>query len=474
MWKSKIYKWHKIIGITTAIPVFFWCISGLMHPFMSHWFKPEIPNTFIKKPPLNTKLFQLPLKSVLNQNKLTTFQNAHTLVVNNEGFYQVETKNENWKYFNAKTGKEWENGDKKYAEFLARYFLADNKSKLISIQRQTSFDQHYKYINRLLPVWKLKFDRPDGMEIYIETSYSRLATFNTTARKAFITIFDVFHNWGFLSYIGNNTIRICVMLLFLGIITLSALSGILVYGFMWKRFAPVQKDKPKTIYRKYHRSIGISVAFVTLTFAFSGGYHALTKWEPNVLPQQIVRNNIQTNQLGDSTLHNLSQNCVSVAFVKMNDQLFEQQITLDDNYAENKRYFNVKTGKELHEGDVEYALYLAKKLGVSPTNNAQLAGFDLVQEFENREYGFANKRLPVVRLKYNTKEHLTNYIETTTGRLAATITDSKRYEGYSFAILHKFLLIDWAGKNVRDGVTLFAAFGDMMACLFGLILFFKK
>ena len=39
-----MYKWHRTLGIITLIPVIFWTLSGLMHPFMAHFFKPQIAN----------------------------------------------------------------------------------------------------------------------------------------------------------------------------------------------------------------------------------------------------------------------------------------------------------------------------------------------------------------------------------------------------------------------------------------------
>lgn len=96
-----------------------------------------------------------------------------------------------------------------------------------------------------------------------------------------------------------------------------------------------------------------------------------------------------------------------------------------------------------------------------------------MNEFDNREYGFVNKRLPVVKLEYNSSNSITYYIETSTSRLASVVSNSTRYEGYSFAVLHKFLFLDWAGKNIRDFITVFSALGLLAVSVLGLILFIK-
>ncbi|MGY0034593.1 hypothetical protein [Pedobacter sp. NJ-S-72] len=95
-----------------------------------------------------------------------------------------------------------------------------------------------------------------------------------------------------------------------------------------------------------------------------------------------------------------------------------------------------------------------------------------VTKFDN-DYGFVNKRLPVVKIALSTPGHLTYYVETATGRLAAKVQDSDRREGLSFAVFHKFLLVDFAGKNFRDFLTAFSAFGVLVVSVLGLILFIK-
>jgi hypothetical protein len=100
------------------------------------------------------------------------------------------------------------------------------------------------------------------------------------------------------------------------------------------------------------------------------------------------------------------------------------------------------------------------------SSSAYLTKFD-------KDYGFINKRLPVVKLALSTPSHLTYYVEPATGRLAAKVQDSDRREGLSFAVFHKYLLVDFAGKNFRDFITALAAMGVLIVSLLGLILFIK-
>jgi len=110
----------------------------------------------------------------------------------------------------------------------------------------------------------------------------------------------------------------------------------------------------------------------------------------------------------------------------------------------------------------------------SSLEEVRLLETKVITDFKSEEYGFANKRLPVVKLAYDTPEKTTYFIETSTSTLAAVITNSNRLEGYSFAFLHKFLFMDWAGKDIRDLVMVLAALSVLLVCVLGLILFLKK
>ena len=98
----------------------------------------------------------------------------------------------------------------------------------------------------------------------------------------------------------------------------------------------------------------------------------------------------------------------------------------------------------------------------------------LLTEFDSREYGFVNKRLPVIKLAYETPDNTTYFVETATSRIAAVTNSSDKIEGYSFAILHKFLWMDWAGKPIRDLVMTFSALILLLITILGVKLLVKK
>jgi hypothetical protein len=195
------------------------------------------------------------------------------------------------------------NGDKLYATYLARYFTQDSTSAIKNITLQKTFDVQYQPINHLLPVWKVSFNRPDGMDIYVETGQSRMGTFNNNTRKAFLWLFEQFHTWEFLAAIGGEQFRIIVLLTIVSIMFLSLLSGLTIYGFFWKKFKTARQNrkadgrKDTRFVHRFHRQIGLIVSFVMFTFIISGAFHLIVKLHnikphENLYDQLINRNDL--------------------------------------------------------------------------------------------------------------------------------------------------------------------------------------
>lgn len=500
MVQRNMYRWHRIIGILTVIPVVFWTLSGLMHPLMSNWLRPKIAREFLV--PVPAPRLTVPLQQVMRQNNLPSLRNVRLVRWQGQPAYQllVETPTAVPRYFSATTGLALPaTADQQYAEQLARYFAQDTTAKVASAERLTAFDGEYKFVNRLLPVWKIAFDRPDGLTVYVETMPARMATFNNTTRAVFIRVFDLLHNWSFLELLGGNTVRVIVMLVLLTIILASTVSGLVIYGFMWKRFRKPRNAHDKVGWlRKYHRQVGLAVAFVTFTFAGSGAFHVYLKLHPDDRLRYQHAPAIPLGQLQvDLTALPLNWKTVqNVSLAEFNGQVYYQvfQLPTDDKGTDKATtgastgqpieavkpeavaYYSAATGQLLPEGAAQHARALADTFLQESSGLAALPAIEkteLIDHFEG-EYGFINKRLPVVKVAYHTPNKTTLYVEPATGRLAARVENAARYEGLSFAFLHKFHFIGTvAGKDVRDIVTMLSALGVLVVSLLGLWLFVK-
>jgi hypothetical protein len=476
--KQNFYKWHRILGLTALVPVIFWTLSGLSHPFMSNWFRPTIAQEVFKPLPQSKMKPGISIQEVLIKNGITEFRNFGLISFEGQTFYQLMGKDSIVNYYSANTAELLKDGDQTYAKYLARYFTQDTVSKIKSVTLQKTFDGHYQPINHLLPVWKVAFDRPDGMEVYIETTQSRMGTFNNNTRKAMLVFFEQLHTWQFLADIGGDQFRLVVLLIVVGIMFLSLLSGLTVYGFFWKKFKTATENRKQAgrqdtrFIRRFHRQLGLTVSFVMLTFIISGAFHIIVKLH-NIGPGEKVYSQLINSKdlvasnlkfpLADSTI-------LKTGIVNFYGTTYYQVST-------NKKdvlYFDVANGVELKKGDEMYASYLSSFYREPSKGIKQVKGklkFTQIRQFDN-EYGFINKRLPVQKVEYPNNENL--YVETTTSALAEKVTGIDRMEGFSFIFLHKYFGMSWAGKNIRDVVSMLAALGVLVVSLFGFAAFIKN
>jgi hypothetical protein len=513
--KRNMYSWHRILGIMTIIPVIFWTCSGLSHPIIAHWFKLQIAHEYMKPAAVRNEQIRLSVNEVLHKNGINLFKNFRIVSFRGKTFYQVKDRKNEVQYFSAADGVKLPDGDRLYAEYLSRYFLGDSTAKVVSITPVTTFTDEYKYINRLLPVWKVSFDRKDKMDVYVETSQSRLANYNDTNRKVFLWVFSNFHSYEFIAKITNNIVRYTLVLILAAIVTFSALSGLLIYGFLWKKFKKPVTGQKVGFLRKYHRTIGIWTAVVTLTFMVSGAYHATHKFRPDDRINYVFEPVIKTSDLvTPSTALPVQWGEVSnISVARFNDQTYyqvylvkkendswkkQQVASAETMFGEKDKkekpgvvYYDAASGQLLPDGIMEHSYSLVKHFVAQGAADGEAACCEMmanaaadqsapliisssayITKFDN-DYGFVNKRLPVVKIALSTPQHLTYYLETATGRLAAKVQDSDRREGLSFAVFHKFLLVDFAGKNFRDFLTAFSAFGVLVVSVLGLIIFIK-
>ncbi|SHN36991.1 PepSY-associated TM helix domain-containing protein [Mucilaginibacter sp. OK098] len=476
--KTSFYKLHRVFGLIAIVPVICWTLSGLSHPFMSNWFRPFIP-VEVYKPPVQSEVKPaLSIQQVLHINDIIELRNFGLVSFNKASYYQVLGKDSVCNYYSADDGALLKNGDQLYAVWLARYFTQDSVSAIKSIRLQKTFDGQYQPINHLLPVWKVSFARSDGMDVYIETGQSRMGTFNNNTRKALLWVFEQLHTWEFLAAIAGDTFRNVFLLSVIAVMCFSLLSGLTIYGLFWKKFkAAAQKRRENRRYDKrflyrYHRKIGLYVSFVMLTFVISAAFHLVVKLHNGDVVKAPYAQLIDRKELGLSNLKLpvADSTIIKIGLAKFNNQAYYQ-------VSNNKKailYFDTKTGTALIDGDKTFAAFLSDYYHPENKEIKQANGkltVSQVRQFDN-EYGFINKRLPVQKVSYPGNKNW--YIETTTAKLATKVNGLDRAEGFSFIFLHKFFYMSWAGKNIRDIVSMLAALGVLVVAVLGFLSFIKN
>jgi hypothetical protein len=125
----------------------------------------------------------------------------------------------------------------------------------------------------------------------------------------------------------------------------------------------------------------------------------------------------------------------------------------------------------LEEGEKIYARYLADLF--RKKNDGKVIRIEPITRFEG-EYGFVNKRLPVWKIQYNGEDEPNCYVETSTGKMAARITQKDIPESFSFSMLHKHHFMEFAGKTARDLSTIFWAAMQIAMIVVGLVYYVKR
>lgn len=535
--RKSIYQWHRRLSLIIALPVVLWAASGLMHPIMTN-IRPRVAQPVYSAPALDSNRFIVPLDSALLKNNIASIQSVRIVQINGNYFYQLGiARQSTLMYISTQSGNLLKNGDELYARYLARIFTEGQPAKkretllaslgkpkptvaataaeekeiipehdccinatasvmnvgngaaIAGIERATAFSEEYKDINRLLPVYRVDFDRPDGIRVYVETGQDRLAFAMDNKRAVFDKIFMLFHTMSWLNGLGWFKTVVEISLMFLSMLT--AISGLYIF-FTTK--SKKQAGKPVTKWRWNHRLTSVTASLFTLLFSFSGGYHAFAKLLP--APEQKAA---PIHEFAASGLHidwtklmgalPAGENLTNLSIVSMNGndywQLFHKKtpaaakktatpaadfVKAMSTEMPNCIYLNSANFQLLPEGEKHYAGFLAAYYSGQPPTAVRST--TAVTKFEG-EYGFINKRLPVWKISYADKADERWYIETSSGALATRIVDRDLYEGYSFSILHKHHFMDFAGKSWRDFSTMFWAAMQIAMVAVGIFLFLK-
>ncbi|RXK80758.1 PepSY-associated TM helix domain-containing protein [Filimonas effusa] len=511
MFRRNIYKWHRWVSVIVAVPVLLWAVSGFLHPVMTN-VRPQIASQVLPVERIDSGYIKMPLAQVLKQNGIDSLYSVRIIHIDTSWFYQVKTNAAGrLEYFSALNGNRLKRGDWLYAQYLAKYFLEGVKHDSLTIHKQkpanepvsqdccdaatdcvmnasgaevanvalvTEFNEEYKPNNRLLPVYCVSFNRPDGIRIYVETGQSRFSAAIDDKRALFTRFFSLVHTWGWLSFLGPGRLIVEVVLMLLSLAT--TIMGLYIF-FISK--APQANSNGIGKARRRHRFTALLASLFTLMFSISGGWHVLSHFTEEKaavtkqygLPASDVKINLEQWQtFAKGKLSNIGLAYIEGKFYwqlylmpEFTGPTGKDLMTSRSVAAKPVMYIDSYDNTVLPVGDETYARSLAAALS-GYKRSEQVAAVP-VTKF-NSEYSFIDKRLPVWRIDYGNKVF---YIETSTATLAKKLTASGRYEERCFAFLHKHHFMDFAGKAWRDGSTMLGAGLQILMVVVGLILYFR-
>jgi hypothetical protein len=466
-WTGIFYRYHRWFGLLVGIPMILWTISGICHPLMANFFAKPIARSFY--PAIEIPLSQMTqsIRQVLIQNQYDSIEGFRIVLLDNTPHYQIRDKGGRLSYFSCTTGDPYPDGDYAHAEMLARWFLNDQMSALLEVERVDQFNGEYGLINRFLPAYRVRLDDPEQTDVYVDLSGDRLATYNDGYRRAFLWCFSNLHSWSFLGD-REGPFRVSVVVLF-SLFTMGvSISGIHLFAFM-------KRKRSSSRALQWHRWLGIIFSIFLLGFSSSALMVALPKYRVDTDNRMIATPRIFVSDLPDTLLQilpRLSQPVYDISLVTLQNRLYYRFETCDENRERQVSYLDVEKGSELGEGDLLYARDLFQR--ISGHAESSLIEVNPLTRFSN-EYPFIMKRLPVYKMvSSDAPAGSAWYIETRTGFLAAQKTLASTTSGIGFILLHKFHFLDPLGKDFRDTVIIAVSLFLLIVSVLGVFSWFRS
>lgn len=499
-WSLSKHQWLALAG---GISLLIWGLSGLTHIWMVLFG----PQQAVFMPPVQPLVLAnaRPIAETLAAAGIDRAIALRTVAGPDGALYQVTIGEMNERrYFDPATGRELPGQDARQAEFLARYYLKESRP-VASISLQKAFDDDYPWVNRLLPVWVVRFSGDDGLVAYIHTETSSLAAVNNNVKAAQQRIFRWLHNWDWIPA-RLTGLRVVVVSLLVGGLAALAVTGVMML-ISNRRAAPLPGA------RGWHRIAGYVLAAPLLLFSVSGIYHLIQfAFEPPTsqlrMPQPLnlaegrfpIERDWEKIAAGRSVrglslvegphgrpLYRLDMDTAPASMGGEHDHHDHaamapagpvtpatpteiRKARFDGQQPGGAPvYVDAATGAVLPLADRDLALDIAARF-VGP-------GFreaTLVTRF-GVDYDFRNKRLPVWKIDYGSPIKASLFVDTATGALVDRVADWQKPERWVFSLAHKWNFLFPLGKLTLNMVvgTLVVALIVMMA-LIGLWLDLKR
>ncbi len=513
--KTKTARWsyskHQWLGLIGGISLLVWGLSGLTHIAMV-LFGPQ-QAAFMPPAAMVALEGARPIAQTLAEQGIAGAVAVKTVPAPGGGvLWQVTPAGDGAerRYFRPADGLEVAGGDRAQAEFLARHYLATDRT-ITSARLQTEFDADYPWVNRLLPVWKLEFAGDDGLTAYVHTETSSLAAVNNTTKTRLQSVFRALHTWEWVPP-GMDWLRVIVIALMVGSLLALGLTGVAM-------LVTVRRRKRLPGARGWHRIAGYVLALPLIMFAASGIYHLIqSALVPPVSQLKMGRPvNVASGKWPvekDWALIAKGRDIASVALVEGagGQPLYriglapkgpmgggehdhgpakaaadhgmaghdhaammaaaQGKVPTTDAEIREARFAGIKpdgpaiyldaaTGNVVSSGDKDLARAIARRFTGAP--DSAVTGVELVTRF-GPDYDFRNKRLPVWRVNYGAPVNASLFVDTGAGVLVDRVADGEKPERLVFSFIHKWNFLFPVGRlaqNVIVGLFAVALIGLM-------------
>ena len=460
-------KVHLFLFWPAIIAMVIYIVSALAHPLMV-WTGPQAQKMFAPSMNISNQDIQA-IPHIVKSNALITLSHDGDAIISKLVPYQdqvllqvTQDTKQARQYYSTQTFKQIGKHDQQQAIWLASYYYGE-ELPIKSIELQTEFSGAYPAVNRLLPVYHIKFDTNDNLSMYIHTETMALAGISNDWKRALGFVFRNFHSFDWLDDAG--VLRIMLVSVLTALVFTMAFTGLYLL-IKIKRQKNALKNNDKQQPRRFHRLLAWVTAVPLLLFSASGMYHLFMQaYAPSINDIQLPKNINFAHYQSAITLpvEVLNQN---INHVSLFDGLYRISISPKIKEANSRAarfsgrgkeqasiYIDAQSGNILNKQDKQLALLNAAKM--IDADPIQVSDIQLIHRF-GPTYDFRNKRLPVWQVDFNTQGQDRLFIDPVNNILIDKNQLATRLEGYSFSFLHKWnMLIPLAGRQGRDAIISF-------------------
>lgn len=228
-------RFRRAVALVGGFVLLAWGGSGLLHPLMVSFG----PQQSVYYPPARMLALQgvMPIDQILANAGITSALAVKSVVSEHENLLQVtQSEFAPRRYFSLNDGRELPGYDAEHAVFLARHYLgmSAEEGTVRTVDKLTEFTPAYPWVNRLLPVYRVSFDRDDNLTAYIYTQTNALAGVTNDFKEAVQAGFRALHTWSWFPASGK-WLQTAVIVGLVGFLLLIVLSGIVMLATMRRR-----------------------------------------------------------------------------------------------------------------------------------------------------------------------------------------------------------------------------------------------
>jgi hypothetical protein len=425
---------HKTLAWVAGVVAVLWAATGFLHPVMS-W---TAPRAAVQAPPVGALDLQgvLPPAPLLAAHSLEETTLVRLVMIDEAPVWlATDPKGPERLALDARTGELRPDAERRHAEALARHYADLPDTEISSAQIITVFSTTYPSVNRLLPIWEVRFDTPDGLTLYVDTGMDRLAAVTNDQRRVLLSVFQNIHTLKFLETV--EPLRLALILALVGTVVATTVFGAMM---LWRA-------RGRGLYR-FHTMLAWIALPLVLMFTLSGLFHLIV-----------------TNNLSPAA----PPSAAPFAVASLPAPPSAAPGIAVDHLAATAGGWRIEAGGRGFYLDPAVTDQ-SRARDLAGAN--QTASVSLVTRFGG-DYSFINKRLPVWRVEG--ADGLV-FVDVREGLIAGAhhADPVKALEGWSFDNLHKWEFLNPIGRRNRDYATMAATAIIILTAGFGIALLLRR